>query len=741
MSRFVTVLRFVLVSLLGTADVAWAQDQIVDVGLAGAVRKDGWVPVKVQLSANGTPRDVRVIGLGVTPDGDVLHSIKAIGVPPTTNVEVTVLTLPRREAVEVAVLVEDNGISVRHVAPLPARIPVSETVVVCVGPIPNGLAQLRDPDPRVRGFSSRVEPKSLADVNKIPSDWRALDAVDVLVLPAEGLPAALGSVRWSAVQRWVREGGHLVVYGTETGWQSIEPMLCGLSPVRRTLDLSQLRQVLSPSNALPLLADRKRGVEVLDRGAAAFPWVGKMYVSEVPLVVGRGFGRGRVDWLGVPIQLPRVTESNNQMKIWPDATFFSDLFMLAGDPISRVAFDASDPSDRLSLRDDSALFEDRDIESMLIEESENSTITNVAIFVPLYALLLGPGLALWGRAKGRSNMVWPFAAACSLLGVMLMLLLVGRPGSGGIQLRHFTVLDQTYDEAHQVLGFGQVQSGGFGRVEVARPNGAIRPWAPNGETLRFPDRRIVESGPDEWSLPTRGVPVPLRWTGSLLPNETWGVVRFKSDPVASIDLVTKAQGVLVHSFPAPLQQVRLIAVVNESTPRRRLAIAGEDISGFIDPGRLPMVAFEANIAAEGGWAPGVPLDLSQEDFARSWTQLDETLEDRGWRPRETFRGDFGQNPQVKMSLRNRLLDAAVWPLAHPTPWLNPGDIPMSTVPKTLGVTRRLGGGLRLGSPGLLVVGFIEDVPAPGGPLVDEDESTSSGTVFVRAFLPLPVKEQ
>ena len=111
-------------------------------------------------------------------------------------------------------------------------------MVLCVGPIPNGLAQLRDPDPRVRGFTSRVEVNTLPDLRAMPSDWRALDVADVLVLPGEGLPSALGSVRWKGVERWVREGGHLVVHGTETGWTTTDPMWCGIDPVRRTQTLT-----------------------------------------------------------------------------------------------------------------------------------------------------------------------------------------------------------------------------------------------------------------------------------------------------------------------------------------------------------------------------------------------------------------------------------------------------------------------------------------------------------------------
>lgn len=739
MRSVVTVLRCVLASFLGAGTLATAQDQIVGIGLAGAVRESGWIPLQVRLSSTGLAREVEVIGLGVTPDGDVLYTPQRVGVPPSSDVEVSVLALPGPDATKVEVLIKDQDTTVRLVAPMPARIPVASTVVMCVGPIPNGLGQLRDPDPRVRGFTSQVEVNSLTDLNSIPSDWRALDVADVLILPGEGLPSALGSLRWKAVERWVREGGHLVLHGTETGWTSTDPMWCGIDPVRRTHTFAQLREMVSASNALPMLADRRRSVDVLDRSQASFPWSGKMKVADTPLVVGRPWGRGRVDWLGCPLRLPPVTESDGQSRPWPDAPFFADLFILAGDPIPRLAFDASQPSDRLVLWDQSILFGDRDLESMVAESAARSTITNVAVLVPLYALLLGPGLALWGRARGRSHQVWPVAAGASLLGVLLMLLLLGRSGVTDVSLRHFTMLDQTFDGPHQVVGFGQVQTTGFSRVDLAHPEGSVRPWIPNGSVLSFPDRRVVESGPTAWSLPTRGVPVPFSWTGSLAPNETWGVVRLKSEPAPYLDLVDKVQGVLVHSFPAPLQQVRLIAVLEDAAPRRRQSVAGEDLSTFADPGRLPVVAFEANIAAPGGWAPGVPLDLSQKDFTQSWSRLDDTLEDRGWRPRESFRGDFGQRPT--MNLRNRILDAALWPLAHPTPWLNPGELSMSVSPSVIGSARRFGGGLRLGSPGLMVIGFLDDVPAPGAPWVDGGEPTSSGTVLVRAFLPLPVKER
>ena len=224
------------------------------------------------------------------------------------------------------------------------------------------------------------------------------------------------------------------------------------------------------------------------------------------------------------------------------------------------------------------------------------------------------------------------------------------------------------------------------------------------------------------------------------PFKKYPQLRFFLGDIRDLNRLKRAfEGVDTVIHAAALKQVRLIAVLGEASPRRRQSVAGEDRPDFVDPGRLPMVAFEANIAAPGGWAPGVPLDLTQEDFARSWSPLDDTLEERGWRPRESFRGDFGQRPV--MSQRNRILDAALWPLAHPVPWLNPGETSMSVSPSVISGARRLGGGLRLGSPGLMVVGFLDDVPAPGAPSVDGEEPTSSGTVLVRAFLPLPVKER
>ena len=186
MRSVVTVLRCALAAFWGAGTVAAAQDQIVGIGLAGAVRESGWVPLQVRLSSTGVAREVEVIGLGVTPDGDVLHTPQRVGVPPSSDVEVSVLALPAPDATQAEVLVKEQDMTVRLVAPMPNRISIDSTVVLCVGPIPNGLAQLRDPDPRVRGFTSRVEVNTLPDLRAMPSDWRALDVADVLVLPGAG---------------------------------------------------------------------------------------------------------------------------------------------------------------------------------------------------------------------------------------------------------------------------------------------------------------------------------------------------------------------------------------------------------------------------------------------------------------------------------------------------------------------------------------------------------------------------
>ena len=112
---------------------------------------------------------------------------------------------------------------------MPGRIPVASTMVLCAGSIKR-LGQLRDPDPRVRGFTSQVEVHVLADLDALPSDWR-VGCGRRLGASAEGLPSLLGSVRWQAIQRWVREGGHLVLHGTETGWTAND-LTVRIDPVR-----------------------------------------------------------------------------------------------------------------------------------------------------------------------------------------------------------------------------------------------------------------------------------------------------------------------------------------------------------------------------------------------------------------------------------------------------------------------------------------------------------------------------
>ena len=109
MRSVVTVLRCALAAFWGAGTVSAAQDQIVGIGLAGAVRESGWVPLQVRLSSTGTAREVEVIGLGVTPDGDVLHTPQRVGVPPSSDVEVSILALPAPDATKVEVLIKDQG--------------------------------------------------------------------------------------------------------------------------------------------------------------------------------------------------------------------------------------------------------------------------------------------------------------------------------------------------------------------------------------------------------------------------------------------------------------------------------------------------------------------------------------------------------------------------------------------------------------------------------------------------------
>ena len=66
-------LQCVLASLMGMGTLATAQDQIVGIGLAGpSATVAGFLCRFVVIDRDGP--EVEVIGLGVTPDGDVLHT-------------------------------------------------------------------------------------------------------------------------------------------------------------------------------------------------------------------------------------------------------------------------------------------------------------------------------------------------------------------------------------------------------------------------------------------------------------------------------------------------------------------------------------------------------------------------------------------------------------------------------------------------------------------------------------------
>ena len=89
-----------------------------------------------------------------------------------------------------------------------------------------------------------------------------------------------------------------------------------------------------------------------------------------------------------------------------------------------------------------------------------------------------------------------------------------------------------------------------------------------------------------------------------------------------------------------------------------------------------------------------------------------------------------------MNLRNRLLDAALLASAAPhtmvESWrnLNVGE---SLCHRQFSTVRW--GLLRFGSPGLMVLGFLDEVKAPGGPLVEGGEPTSIRYCVGEGFSP------
>ncbi|HWB12133.1 MAG TPA: hypothetical protein VG826_23100 [Pirellulales bacterium] len=192
------------------------------VGFAGHYRVGFWTPVEVTLQGGEKPAQVR-LALAV-PDGDGIRTeivSEPVDVPAGAETRATVcvkfgrlrsdLTIGVRDGERT--LVEKNfsaGTSLPDVE-FHEAFPSTQGLLLALGK-PIGIEEAVG---RSRNTVERINVVDLPDAAQLPDQWLGYEGVDKLVIGPSplGLDEGLaeGSARLAALDRWLTEGGHLVL--------------------------------------------------------------------------------------------------------------------------------------------------------------------------------------------------------------------------------------------------------------------------------------------------------------------------------------------------------------------------------------------------------------------------------------------------------------------------------------------------------------------------------------------------
>lgn len=264
----------------------------------GRFESGGWVELAIALTNNAEPMSGYVTATGI--DGRVQ---RAVELPAGARKEVSLYLRPEAFVREVAVsLVTDDGTKRAHAEAQVAALDASLADTLVIGDGAGNLrTQLFDDDSPV--------PISL-DPADLPNRPEPLDGIEAIVWAADS--TKLSETQRRAVERWVAQGGELIVVGGPD-WQARTEAFGQLLPVeqlaaRDGVDASVLGRWVGsepPVDSGRLTA----ALGTLREGAIGLDG------SDDPLISMRGSGAGRVIYVAIDMATPAF-------RTWTGATAF-----------------------------------------------------------------------------------------------------------------------------------------------------------------------------------------------------------------------------------------------------------------------------------------------------------------------------------------------------------------------------------------------------------------------------------
>lgn len=371
----------------------------VNVGYGNIYRGANWTPVRVTVH-NGTGNDTS--GLLTIPQSGESSSVGAT--PAFHGMYESPLTIPAGSTKRVTVNVPGTGIQgrvvVRFVSGGKVRAsgsayPVGvDNATLLIGALAGGPEEYAWLGRAIQSrVTTHVIPLSAAALDTTAPALAALDIIALSNVDSSQLDAA----QLGALQRYVRNGGSLLLVGGP-GWQrTLQPLPASLLPGRLTG-----QRVLPNLNGLTPLGYGTAGSTVT---SVLFRPTGTVWASErgVPLVVRREVGQGAVEYLAfdpASTSLPATSAVLQHL-----------VAMAAPDAITRTWAPGGFRARFESIFQNLALTQE-------LANAPPATLPMLLLFAlltVLYLLVLGPANFLLLRALGRQRLALATIPALALL--------------------------------------------------------------------------------------------------------------------------------------------------------------------------------------------------------------------------------------------------------------------------------------------------------------------------------------
>jgi len=632
------------------------------------------------------------------------------------------------------------------------------------------------------------------------------------IIWTEGSPAALSGDAARAMQEWVLRGGNLVIVLPETGdpWgvvtASDHPLRALMPdwraerldavPVRELMPIiSKSSQLANPSATTPLVVFREAKapgsawdplvlMPVKRARATGLPEPRADSLDGVTVALQRTWGHGQVTVLGLD------ADALHRRALQPGGLPQADIFwnrVLArrADAPSTTEYDALRDAKPSRLLEGNPAMTDLgrgELVSSIIGMRGQAALGILGAFglFLTYWLVAGPAGFAFLKWKGWERHAWVAFAVTALAFGAGAWIIGGLTRSTQTRVQHLTVLDAVRRPASQERRDEPVYQRasvwfsaflpGYGRTPISIAGDApVRNWVstwsppPQGSIDRFPDSARYQApldSPATLNLPARATSTELSasWLGVV--DSRWGSLPSADDARPLVqDVVPGApprvrlSGVLSHSLPATLKDVRLLYVSPLRTQLPRFATRALPL---IQPsGELPNLG-RFGIIPE--WPAGKPIEIADvlfpggpDDLRSALGSIEDGIAKRYAEPFIEDRFGMRMTGMITADRDRLFLDMlGLYHMLQPPQYVRSappdtespeGAIGVGNAADSVRASRVLGRGMDLSPwltrPCLIVWGYLDAAECPVPIMIDGERPPSSGLVVVRCIFPLP----